>query len=76
LATHPTTGAYDPDHSAGGKIHTPWGFINPWTNGGDVLFWMTDADFRKAWRFPLPLVGPNALVVMSKREWGMVNGEK
>ncbi len=64
-------GAYDREHSAEGKFPTPWGFINPWTNGGDVLFWMRDADFRRAWRFPLPLVGPNALVVMRKREWGM-----
>jgi hypothetical protein len=61
--------AYDHDHSAGGEFATPWGFINPWTNGGDVLFWMRDADFRKAWRFPLPLVGPNALVVMKKHKW-------
>jgi hypothetical protein len=70
-------GAYNPDHSAAGKFPTPWGFINPWTNGGAHLFWMRDADFRKAWRFPLPLVRPNALVVMSKkREWGIVKGEK
>jgi hypothetical protein len=60
-------GAYDPDHSAAGKFPTPWGFINPWTNGGEHLFWMRDADFRKAWRFPLPLVGPNPLVVMTNK---------
>ncbi len=61
-------GAYDPNHTAAGEFPTPWGFINPWTNGGAQLFWIRDADFRKAWRFPLPLVGPNALVVMRKHK--------
>lgn len=59
-------GAYDPEHSAEGKFPTPWGFINPWTNGGEQLFWMRDADFRRSWRFPLPLVGPNPLVVINR----------
>ena len=56
-------GAYETAHTSG-TLETPWGFINPWKDDADQLFWMTDADFRKAWRFPLPLVGPNPLVVM------------
>lgn len=59
-------GAYDPEHKADDRFPTPWGFINPWKDNADQLFWMADADFRKAWRFPLPLVGPNPLVVMRK----------
>jgi hypothetical protein len=27
---------------------------------------MQDEDFRKAWRSPLPLVGPNPLVIIRK----------
>jgi len=60
--------AHDPNHTSGEKFPTPWGFINPWTNGGIHLFWMADADFRQAWRFPLPLVGPNPLVVMQRKD--------
>jgi len=60
--------SHDPDHTAGGQFPTPWGFINPWKEDTDQLFWMADADFRKAWRFPLPLVGPNPLVVMKRTD--------
>ncbi len=60
-------GAYDPEHKADNRFPTPWGFINPWQEDAEQLFWMTEADFRQAWRFPLPLVGPNPLVVMRRK---------
>ena len=58
--------AYDPDHLADDQFSTPWGFINPWLANSKQLFWMRDDDFRKSWRFPLPLVGPNPLVLIQK----------
>lgn len=63
--------AYDPQHSnAGGQLITPWGFINPWKDNATQLFWMTDEDFRRAWRFWLPGVGRNSLVVIQQTlEW-------
>ena len=60
--------AYDPQHQAGEKFTTPWGFINPWIKNSKHLFWMRDEDFRKAWRFPLPFIGPNPLVIITKRK--------
>jgi hypothetical protein len=60
--------SYDPQHQADGQFTTPWGFINPWLAKSKQLFWMRDEDFRKAWRFPLPLIGPNPLVVIQKTE--------
>jgi len=56
--------AYDPDHRADDQFSTPWGFINPWMANAKQLFWMRDDDFRKAWQFPLPFVGPNPLVMI------------
>ena len=56
--------AYDPDHWAEEQFATPWGFINPWMENAHHLFWMGDADFRKAWRFRLPRIGPNPLVTI------------
>jgi hypothetical protein len=58
--------AYDPDHQAGGQFLTPWGFINTWRNNASHLFWMTDVDFRKAWHFWLPGIGPNPLVLIKR----------
>jgi len=59
--------AFDPTHKAGkGQKSTPWGFINSWENHPQHLFWMTDADFRKAWRFWLPGIGPNPLVLLRR----------
>lgn len=58
--------AYDPDHQVDSQFYTPWGFINPWQANTDQLFWMREADFYKAWRFPLPLIGPNPLVLIRK----------
>jgi hypothetical protein len=58
--------AHDPDHQTDHQFKTPWGFINPWRNNINELFWMQDEDFRKAWRSPLPLVGPNPLVIIRK----------
>lgn len=59
--------AYDPGHLAGDQFSTPWGFINPWIQNSKQLFWMCDEDFRKAWRFPLPFIGPNPLVIIRKK---------
>jgi hypothetical protein len=61
--------AYDPDHRADDQFTTPWGFINPWYTNADQLFWMREEDFQRAWRFPLPLVGPNPLVLVLKTEY-------
>ena len=58
--------AYDPTHQSGEQTTTPWGFINPWTENSNYLFWMADADFRKAWRFWLPFNGPNPLVLIRR----------
>jgi len=58
--------AYDPDHQAVDGFTTPWGFINPWKTNASSLFWMTDGDFRKAWRFWLPGMGPNPMVLISR----------
>ncbi|MDF1519274.1 MAG: hypothetical protein P1P73_02195 [Brevefilum sp.] len=58
--------AYDPQHQADHQFSTPWGFINPWRNNINELYWMRDEDFRKAWRSPLPLIGPNPLVIIRK----------
>ena len=59
--------AYDRNHTAADQFPTPWGFINPWKSNAEHLFWMTDADFRKAWRFPLPWVGPNPVVLIKAK---------
>jgi hypothetical protein len=61
--------AYDPNHSTGGHIPTPWGFINPWMDNTAHLFWMTDEDFRRAWGFWLPGIGPNPLVLIQRKDF-------
>lgn len=58
--------AYNPNHTADGQFLTPWGFINPWIENSAQLFWMTDVDFRQAWHFWLPGVGPNPLVLVKQ----------
>ncbi len=58
--------AYDPLHLANDQFKTPWGFINPWKDQTDQLFWMTDSDFRRAWRFWLPGIGRHPLVVIRR----------
>jgi len=58
--------AHDPDHWAANQFPTPWGFINPWMKNASQLFWMTDADFTKAWHFWLPGMGPNPLVLIKR----------
>lgn len=58
--------AYDLEHTTGDQFSTPWGFINPWNDNSSTLFWMRDEDFRRAWRFWLPLVGPNPLVLIRR----------
>ena len=59
--------AFDPDHRADDEFSTPWGFINPWMANTEQLFWMRDEDFRRSWRFPLPFVGPNPLVMIQRK---------
>lgn len=60
--------SYDPDHQSGTDLLTPWGFINSWAAGGDVLFWMENKQFKKAWSFPLPHWGKNAAVVITRKD--------
>lgn len=60
--------AHDPQHTAGGQFATPWGFINPWMDNTSHLFWMLDEDFRRAWRFWLPGIGPNPLVLIRRTQ--------
>jgi hypothetical protein len=60
--------AHDPDHWTEDGLQTPWGFINPWMTHPDHLFWMTDEDFRDAWHFWLPGMGPNPLVLVKRVE--------
>jgi hypothetical protein len=62
--------AYDPDRK--GKLDhknvtVPWGFVNSWVDAGDGLYWMTEDDFRDAWRFVIPLVGRQQMVVIQKQ---------
>ena len=65
--------AYDPEHMAGeDRFPTPWGFINPWLDNTTQLFWMRDGDFRQAWHFCLPGIGPNPLVLVQRT--GSTNG--
>lgn len=54
--------AFDPQHTADGQFSTPWGFINPWIDGSNQLFWMADEDFKHAWRFWLPCIGRYPIV--------------
>ncbi len=57
--------AYDPLHiDRAGQIK-PWGFINSWVNGGEQLFWMTDADFMRSWSFWTPFGGIRPAVIVS-----------
>lgn len=61
--------AYDPDRRGmkdGREIAAPWGFVNSWVDGGDGLYWMTEDDFRKAWRFVIPTVGRQKMVVLRR----------
>ena len=58
--------AYDPGHIDRGGLQKPWGFINSWVNGGEVLFWMTDADFVRSWSFYTPLGGIRPAVTVSR----------
>ena len=60
--------AFDPHHSANDKLMTPWGFINTWKANTNQLFWMTDDDFRRAWRFWLPGIGPNPVVTIRRND--------
>ena len=60
--------AYDPLHSANDEFITPWGFINTWKDNTNQLFWMTDQDFHRAWRFWLPGIGPNPVVTIRRND--------
>ena len=58
--------AYDPEHTNHGVLQTPWGFINSWAHANTELFWMEDEPFRRAWSAPLPVIGRNATVLISR----------
>lgn len=58
---------FDPSHQSGGKLSTPWGFINSWSDGGNDLYWMEDQIFRRAWAAPIPLIGNHATVLISRQ---------
>lgn len=60
--------AYNPNQTTDGHFITPWGFINPWIDNARHLFWMTDEDFRRAWRFWLPGIGHNPLVLIRRED--------
>jgi len=62
--------AHDSHHTANGEIITPWGFINTWKEHTDQFFWMSDPDFRRAWRFWLPGIGINPMVVIRRKRKG------
>lgn len=59
--------AFDKKHIDEAGLQKPWGFINSWTNGGEHLFWMTNADFQKSWSFYTPLGGNRPAVVITKK---------
>lgn len=58
--------AYDDLHQSGPGRHTPWGFINSWVQGGNALFWMSEADFKRSWGKKLPFIGNFATVIIRK----------
>ncbi len=60
--------AFDPMHHLIDGTLTPWGFVNPWVNDAKHLFWMENKDFIKSWRFYLPFIGPNPLVIIHAME--------
>lgn len=60
--------AYDEGHFLQDGRLAPWGFINSWTDGGTALFWMTDPDFRRSWRFLPPVLGNNPAVVIHRSQ--------
>jgi hypothetical protein len=63
--------AYDPDRKGmldNKTVSVPWGFVNSWVDAGDGLYWMTEEDFRDAWRFVIPLVGRQQMVIIQKRK--------
>lgn len=62
--------AYDPNHKVevdGKEKLLPWGFINSWQDGGKNLYWMAERDFRDGWRYVIPGVGRQKMVVIQKR---------
>jgi hypothetical protein len=63
--------AYDPEHISQGGSITQWGFINSWKDQANHLFWMRENDFYAAWRFWIPFIGPNPLVLMECMDDGL-----
>ena len=59
--------AYKPDHLSGERV-TPWGFINSWKDDSNLLFWMSDEDFRKSWGLKLPGIGNNPLILIEHQK--------
>lgn len=61
--------SYDPTHVDAAGNPAPWGFVNSWTNGGNEIYWMTDADFTQALEYDIPFgVGSNNAVVITKTD--------
>lgn len=59
-------GAYHPTHICADGLARPWGFINSWTNGGDELFWMSEAEFLRSWSIFTPFGGIRSTVVITR----------
>ena len=58
--------AHDPLHRDSAGTPKPWGLINSWVNGGEALYWMPDADFKRAWSCFTPFGGIRPAVVIEK----------
>ena len=56
--------AYDPNHVDHSGNPAPWGFVNSRADGGTEIYWMPDADFQRAWSYPI--LGGNSAVVITK----------
>ncbi|MBX7213245.1 MAG: WXG100 family type VII secretion target [Thermoflexales bacterium] len=54
-----------------------WGFVNSWRDGGQELYWMTDADFTRAHSMASPegFFPPNGTVVVTRRRDGVADPE-
>jgi hypothetical protein len=58
--------AHDPGHLDRNGNPAPWGFVNSWADGGAEIYWMSDADFERAWTHEIPLVGSRNAVVITR----------
>ncbi len=58
--------AHDSLHICADGLARPWGFINSWINRGNNLFWMSEAEFYRAWSIYTPFGGVRSMVVVGK----------